>query len=145
LCLGGYSRWLRRKLGGRTLRRRIECRSSESWRRRWHGLGRTGRRILDDRFVRVTATAESSEQISGSGGDRSAIMRRCSLLDACDREDNPVSLGGDDIWPDLIEIEDDAGDVGGSAVLRSADLAYAIGVNRNAPGVVKANCARKIQ
>jgi len=72
-------------------------------------------------------------------------MRRCGLLDPCDREDDAVSLGGDHVWPDLIEIEDDAGDVGGSAVLRGADLAHTVGVNRNASGVVKANCAREIQ
>jgi len=72
-------------------------------------------------------------------------MRRGGLLNACDREDDAVPFGSDYVWPELVEIEDNPGDVRGSAMLRGADLTHAVGVNQDAPGVVKANCAREIQ
>jgi len=71
-------------------------------------------------------------------------MRRCFLV-PCDGEDNSVSLGGHNVRPDLIEIEHDAGDVGGSAVLGGADLTHSVDANGDILRAIETDGAGKIQ
>jgi hypothetical protein len=60
-------------------------------------------------------------------------------------ENDAVSLGRDDVWTNLIEIENDASDIWRSAVLRSSNLPHAVGVDRDILCAVVADRVREIQ
>jgi hypothetical protein len=68
-----------------------------------------------------------------------------ALLLASHSKDDAISLGRHNVRADFIQIENDASDVWGSAMLRGSNLAYAIGVHRHTFRAVVADGVRDIQ
>jgi hypothetical protein len=88
--------------------------------------------------------AEDSRQ-NVSRGSRDWRTMRGVLFLASHSQDDAVSLSSYNVWANLIQIEDDTSDVWTGAMLRSSDLAYAIGVHRDIFRAAVTDRVREIQ